>query len=64
MGAEPLRIKILTSVSGVTFDQCYPDRVIDLLDGIEVTLISLTHLKANKVASGRLKDLADIENLP
>lgn len=64
MGFEPLRIEILTSVSGVTFDQCYQERVVDNFDGIEVTLISLTHLKTNKEASGRLKDLADIEHLP
>jgi hypothetical protein len=64
MGFEPLRIKILTSVSGVTFDQCYRERIIDIFDGIEVTLISLKHLKTNKEASGRLKDLADIEHMP
>ncbi len=64
MGFEPLRIEILTSVSGVTFDECYQERVVDLFDGIEVTLISLKHLKTNKEASGRLKDLADIEHLP
>jgi len=64
MGLEPLRIEILTSVSGVTFDQCYQERVVDIFDGIEVTLISLKHLKTNKEASGRLKDLADIEHLP
>jgi hypothetical protein len=56
MGVEPLRIEILTSVSGVTFDQCYQDRIIDLLDGIEVTLISLKHLKHLKTTKKRAVD--------
>ena len=35
-----------------------------MLDDVEVNLISLKHLKANKRAAGRLKDLADLEYLP
>jgi hypothetical protein len=31
---------------------------------VEINLISLRHLKLNKQASGRLKDLSDLENLP
>jgi hypothetical protein len=38
--------------------------VVDELDGVEVNLISLKHLKINKRASGRHKDLNDLENLP
>jgi hypothetical protein len=34
------------------------------IDGIEINLISLKHLKVNKKASGRFKDLNDLENLP
>ena len=34
------------------------------IDGVDVNLISLHHLKANKQASGRYKDLDDIEHLP
>jgi predicted nucleotidyltransferase len=64
MGVPPIRIKILTSISGVTFEECFPSRITDELDGIEVNLISLPHLKANKEASGRHKDLDDLENLP
>jgi hypothetical protein len=40
------------------------NRVIDVLDGVEVNLIDLNHLKINKQASGRYKDLNDLENLP
>jgi hypothetical protein len=64
MGVPPLRIEIATSISGVRFEECYAARVIDILDEVEVNLISLTHLKANKKAAGRYKDLNDLENLP
>jgi len=64
MGVPPVRLEIITSISGVEFDECYKGRVIDNLDGIEVNLISLKHLKVNKKASGRYKDLNDLENLP
>jgi hypothetical protein len=64
MGVPPVKLEITTSISGVDFDECYRERVIDILDGIEVNLISLKHLKINKKASGRYKDLNDLENLP
>jgi hypothetical protein len=64
MGVPPLRIEIATSISGVRFDECYAARVIAILDEVEVSLISLPHLKVNKKAAGRHKDLDDLENLP
>ena len=64
MGVPPVKLKIVTTISGVKFDECYPERIVDTLDGIEVNLISLKHLKINKLASGRYKDLNDLENLP
>lgn len=63
MGLPPFRIEILTTISGVDFGECFAERVIDNIDGIDVNLISLKHLKANKRASGRLKDLNDLEHL-
>jgi hypothetical protein len=63
MGVPPFRIEILTSISGVAFDECYADRVTDVLDDVPVTIISLKHLKVNKRASGRPRDLDDLENL-
>lgn len=59
-----MRIEILTSISGVDFEECYAERIIDTLDGVEVVLITLEHLKKNKRASGRFKDLDDLEHLP
>jgi len=64
MGVPPFRIEVLTTISGVSFEECYKERVTDILDEVEVNLISLKHLKANKKASGRLKDLTDLEYLP
>jgi len=64
MGVAPLRIEVLTSISGVEFDECYRERLETTLDGEPVSLINLNHLRLNKKASGRLKDLSDLENLP
>jgi hypothetical protein len=64
MGVPPFRLEVLSSISGVGFDECYAERVVDTIDDVEVPIISLRHLKANKKASARLKDLADLEHLP
>jgi hypothetical protein len=63
MGVPPLRLEILTSVSGVEFDACYARREMADMDGEAVPIIQLDDLKRNKRASGRLKDLADLEEL-
>jgi hypothetical protein len=63
MGYPPSRLDILTSVSGVEFDSAFANRKRAILDGIEINLISLADLKANKLASGRMKDLNDLEQL-
>ena len=64
MGEPPLRIEIATTISGVNFGECFTDRKVEVFDGIPVNFISLKHLKLNKKASGRHKDLNDLENLP
>lgn len=64
MGNIPMRIEVMTSISGVSFDECYAQRVETIIDGVEVSLINLHHLKQNKRASGRYKDLMDLEHLP
>lgn len=64
MGEPPIRIAVLTALSGVDFEACYAGRVEAVMDGTEVTLINLRDLKANKRASGRPKDLADLAYLP
>jgi predicted nucleotidyltransferase len=64
MGNTPLRIEIVTTISGVNFAESYRERVVDEIDGVAVSVISREHLETNKRASGRLKDLADLDNLP
>lgn len=64
MGIAPIRIEILNSISGVAFEDCYREKMIEEIDGIKVNIINLEHLKKNKKASGRHKDLDDVENLP
>jgi hypothetical protein len=63
-GVPPARVDLLTAPSGVTFDDCYARRVNISLDGVPVPLISLADLRANKLASGRDKDQADLKRLP
>jgi hypothetical protein len=63
MGVRPLRIELLTGISGVEFDDCYPRREVMDFEGLPVPLICLADLKTNKRASGRLKDLADLDEL-
>jgi hypothetical protein len=64
IGQEPLRFDIINDIDGVTFAECYARRVQADLDGVQVSIISLSDLKANKRASGRNKDLADLDYLP
>ena len=63
MGVPPIRIEILTSISGVEFECCYAEREMIQIEDVAVPVISLARLRQNKAASGRAKDLADLENL-
>ncbi|MCH8851352.1 MAG: nucleotidyltransferase [Planctomycetes bacterium] len=63
LGTPPLRIELLTSISGVEFDECHRARSVVQLGDIEVSFIGVEQLKINKRASGRPKDLADLESL-
>ena len=64
IGLAPVRIEVMTSISGVNFTDCYSRRLETELDEEPVNLINLRYLRQNKKASGRLKDLSDLENLP
>ena len=63
IGNSPRRIDILTRISGVEFQQAYERRQVVELEGIQVPVISLEDLIANKRATGRMQDLADVERL-
>ncbi len=63
LGYPPARIDLLTAIDGVSFDECYPRRRHVTLAGVELTLIDVDDLRANKRAAGRPKDLADLDSL-
>ncbi len=63
IGVGPRRIDILTRIDGVTFADAYARRSTIRLEGIDVPVISREDLIANKRASGRTQDLADVERL-
>ncbi|MCB0083005.1 MAG: hypothetical protein KDE47_18825 [Caldilineaceae bacterium] len=64
LGYPPNRIDLLTTLPGVDFEDCYPNRFVVEIDGVTVDFIDLESVKTNKQASGRAQDLADLENLP
>jgi hypothetical protein len=64
IGLPPSRIDILSSLSGVDFDSAWPRRVEVDIDGRPVPVIGRQDFVANKRATGRPKDLADLALLP
>lgn len=63
LGYPPGRIDLITTPSGVTFETCFDSKVEVVFEDLVVNFIDLENLKLNKKASGRLQDLADLENL-
>jgi hypothetical protein len=63
IGVAPRRIDIITAASGLKFDETYERSLIVSIEGIEVHIPSVKDLIANKRATGRTKDLADVEAL-
>lgn len=64
IGTEPFQFEIINQIDGVAFEECYGRRVTAEIEGIPVPVIGLADLKRNKRASGRNKDLADLDYLP
>jgi len=63
LGVEPYRIDLLTSLTGVDFDDAWSDHVKGEIDGVPVLFIGTRAFRKNKLATGRAKDLADVEAL-
>ncbi len=59
IGVQPIRIEILTSISGVTFEESWPNRVEEELDGLCLPFIGAQELLRNKDATGREQDRVD-----
>jgi len=64
LGRVPNKIEVIQKASGINFAEAFPRRLETTFDGVPVKIISLPDLKTNKRASGRNKDLADLDNLP
>ena len=63
LGVEPHRMDLMTSISGVAFEEAWNTREYGNLDGLRVPYISRELLKRNKAAVGRKQDLADLDYL-
>jgi hypothetical protein len=60
MGVEPGRIDLLTKITGVRFDEAWGRKLSVTLGDIELFVLSKSDLLANKLATGRDKDLGDV----
>ena len=63
LGYPPLRIDLLTEIDGVTFSESYKTKKVVEIDGLLVNFIGYNDLIQNKKATGRSRDIDDIENL-
>ncbi len=63
IGYDPARIDLMTSVSGLEFDSAFERRIETELDDIPIGIPCREDLMKNKLATGRLRDLADLQDL-
>ena len=63
LGVPPRRIDLLTDISGLTFEEAWRTHETQRLTGYEIALLGRDALITNKLASGRTKDLTDVESL-
>ena len=63
LGRPPNRIDILTGLTGVTFASCWRKKVVRQVEGLRLPFLGLKSLQANKKATGRPQDHADLKAL-
>lgn len=63
IGVPPRRIDIVTEITGVSFDEAWQSRVEVVWQGRKIGWIGFDSLIANKQATGRPKDLLDVQEL-
>jgi len=63
LGFPPVRVDIVTSLTGVSWEEAFSGRVKGTYGGVQVYYIGREQFKSNKRALGRKKDLADLEAL-
>lgn len=64
IGLPPSRIDLLSGISGVTFDEAWPHRLMVTIGSLQVPVLGRDDFIANKQATGRSKDLSDLTLLP
>jgi uncharacterized nucleotidyltransferase DUF6036 len=63
IGVAPLRVDVMTSITGVTFKEAYPSREASSYGDVPVNVLGRADLIANKRATARPQDLVDLDNL-
>ena len=63
IGYEPVRIDIITSITGVEFEEAFINKTVTKIGDQTAFFISSDLLLKNKLATGRKKDIADAEVL-
>jgi hypothetical protein len=63
LGHEPNRIDLMTSISGVAFEDAWSERVEGEIEGLPVMIIGREALLRNKASTGRAKDQIDFQEL-
>lgn len=63
IGVPPIRVDVMTSIDGVAFEDAWPNRLASVIGSVPVAVIGREELVRNKSATGRAKDLADLELL-
>ncbi len=63
LGRPPNRIDLVTSISGVNFADAWGSRIQCQVEGLNMLLVDKQTLLVNKAASGRPKELADLDAL-
>jgi hypothetical protein len=63
IGLPPRRIDLLTSLTGISFAEAWPNRILTSIEALSVPFIGKDALIRNKRALGRAQDIADLELL-
>ena len=63
LGVPPVRIDLITSITGISWDEAWAGRVTGRYGDMPVHYIGRAQFVANKRATGRTKDVADLEVL-
>lgn len=62
-GVPPMRLEILNDISGVSFEECWGSHDVLRFREVEIPVITIEKLLQNKKASGRQKDVLDLQML-